>query len=116
MKKIGICLAFCIMSSSVFASETAEGLKKDFVSFKQEMQVKLEATEKKIQELKKKAGDKSTEAQEKSIREYENKRDELKSGLEKIDKQSKTKWQKTKKRMAQALDKLNKKVQKSLEE
>jgi hypothetical protein len=98
------------------ASETVQGLKKDYATFKQDMQVKLNETEAKIAELKAKAAAKSSAAQSKSITEYEQTRDKLKIQLDDMEKAGESKWKRAKRRMAESIDKLNKKVQKSLEE
>ena len=116
MKKIIISFILIIAFTNAHASETVQGIKKDYESFKQEMQTKLNETENKISELKLKAQAKGTAAQEKSITEYEQKRDQLKTQLEGLEKAGESKWKKTKKRLAESIDKLNKKVQKSLDQ
>ena len=116
MKNVIIGLILVFGFSTVKASEAIQGIKKDFTHFKEEMKAKLNETEKKIDELKSRAGNKTTEAQEKSIKDYEETRDQLKNQIEKISQKSESHWQKTKKRIAQSIDKLNKKVQKSLEQ
>ncbi len=116
MKSIMMSLILVFGFLSVQASETVQGAKKDYATFKQDMQVKLNETEAKIAELKAKAAAKSTAAQEKSITEYEKTRDKLKVQLEEMGKAGESKWKRTKRRMAESIDKLNKKVQKSLEE
>ncbi len=98
------------------ASETVQGMKKDYATFKQDMQLKLNETESKIAELKLKAQAKSSAAQEKSIAEYEQSRDKLKAQLDEMGKAGESKWRRAKRRMAESINKLNKKVQKSLEE
>jgi bacterioferritin (cytochrome b1) len=116
MKSLVIILVLVISFSGLMASETVKGIQKDYESFKLDMKLKLNATEAKINELKLKAQAQSAAAQEKSITEYEQTRDQLKAQLDDIEKAGETKWQKTKRRMAESIDKLNKKVQKSLEE
>ena len=111
---VGLILAFSF--SNIMASETVKGMQKDYESFKTDMQIKLAETENKINELKLKAQAKSSAAQEKSIVEYEQKRDQLKTQLDDMEKAGESKWKRTKRRLAESIDKLNKKVQKSLEE
>jgi hypothetical protein len=116
MKSIIISIVLVFGFLFVQASETVQGMKKDYASFKQDMQVKLNETEAKIAELKVKAAAKSSAAQEKSITEYEQSRDKLKAQLDEMEKAGESKWKRAKRRMAESIDKLNKKVQKSLEE
>lgn len=116
MKAIIISLMLGFIFLGARASETVKGIKKDYTTFKQDMQIKLDATEKKLAELKAKAEAKSSAAQEKSIQEYEQTRDKLKSQLAELEKSSESKWKKVKRRFAESIDKLNQKIQKSLEE
>jgi hypothetical protein len=44
------------------------------------------------------------------------KRDQLKKKLDDIEKAGESKWKKNKKRLAESIDQLNKKIQKSLEQ
>ena len=115
MKSTIISLIILLGLSVTQASETAEGIKKDYSSFKQEMQIKLNEAESKINELKVKAQEKSSTTQEKSILEYEKTRDKLKVQLNDLEKTGESKWKKAKKRMSESIEKLNRKVQKSLE-
>lgn len=116
MKNIFVSMILVLGCLSVQASEAVQGLKKDYATFKQDMQVKLNETEARIAELKTKEAAKSSAAQEKSITEYEQTRDKLKVQLDEMEKAGESKWKRTKRRMAESIDKLNKKVQKSLEE
>ncbi len=115
MKMIIIGLILVYSFTNIMASETIKGMQKDYELFKTDMQIKLAETEKKINELKLKAQAESTVAQEKSIVEYEQKRDQLKTQLEDMEKAGESKWKRTKRRLAESIDKLNKLVQKSLD-
>ena len=116
MKSIVMSLVLFFGFQGLQASEAVKGLKKDYQTFKQDMQIKLNETESKIAELKLKAQAHSSAAQEKTITEYEQNRDKLKAQLDEMGKAGESKWKNAKRRMAESIDKLNKKVQKSLEQ
>lgn len=115
MKKIIFVLIFALTTTTL-ASETAKGAKKDYEEFKVEMTQKLEATEKKIAELKAKAKTKGSEAEAKTIAEFEKTRDDLKQSLDELQKKSESNWKKLKKKFSSSVDNLNKKIQKKLED
>lgn len=110
---IGLLVSFSAYSN---ASETQKGVKKDYEQFKVEMTQELNEAEIKITELKLKTQEKGSETKDKTIKELERSRDELKASLEKMESSSKQGWAKFKKKFANSVDRLNQKVQKSLED
>ncbi len=114
MRKLLIIISLILGTSLLQASETVEGAKKDYAQFKQEMRAELDAAEAKIVELKGKAKEKGSEAQDRTIQELEQTRDELSAKLEKMQDNGETGWKKFKKNFANSVDNLNKKIQKSL--
>lgn len=109
-------LALLVFGLNGFSSETVEGAKKDYESFKQEMNVKLEKTQNRIEELKAKAKEKGSTAQDKTIQEYEETRAKLKAKIEEMEADTSKGWKKFKKGLSSSIDKLNSKIQKSLNE
>lgn len=109
-----VILAVISISAAAFASETVKGAKKDFAAFKEEMNTKLDNTEKKLAELKAEAKAKGNAAHDKTIAELEAARDKLKAELNELKDDGSNKWQSFKKSFAESLDQLNTKVQKAL--
>lgn len=99
-----------------FSSETVKGVKKDFETFKQEVSVQLEETEKNLSELKAKAKTKSSKALDQTIKEVEATREELKAKLSDLKDDGKNGWKKMKAGIADSFESMNKKIQKSLKE
>lgn len=98
------------------ASETVKGAQKDYDSFKKEMSVKLDETEKQLVELKIKAKEKGTDVKNKTVTELEESRDKLKAQLNELEKNGKEGWASFKKNFADSLDRLNSKIQKALKD
>lgn len=110
MKQIALLITtLTLMIASAFASETVEGVKKDYQTFKQEMSTKLEAMDQKIDQLK-------AESKENMVKDIEIARDQLRKELNEAKETSSTKWNQFKKSFGQSIDKLNNKVQKALKE
>lgn len=110
---------FCgalLIAGTGFASETVKGVKKDYESFRQEMSAKLDATEKKIAELKADAKTKGDAAKEKTVENLEKTRDQLKADLADAKAEGGSKWKSFKKSFANSVDKLNSKIQKAMKE
>ncbi len=105
-----------LLSLTVSASETVDGAKKDYESFKAEMSVKLERVESELALLKEKAKAKSTSAQNSSISELEKTQAKLKYELSEMKQTGATGWKKFKANFAASVDKLNSKVQKSMKD
>lgn len=112
-------VAFCLIAlalSTSFASETMKGMKKDYENFRQEMSAKLDATEKKIAELKADAKTKGNTVKEKTVQELEATRDQLKTELNETKAEGGSKWKSFKKSFAESIDRLNSKIQGAMQE
>lgn len=116
MKVIIALISFGLALGAAHASETVKGAKKDLDAFKKEMTVKLEATEKKLAELKIKAKAKGDAAQEKTVAELEQTKEKLQAELSDLKDDTKSSWTKFKAGLADSVDRLNAKIQKSLKE
>lgn len=101
---------------NVSASETAKGMKKDFETFKSKMSEKLDATEKKLGEMKTKAQAKGDKAAEKTVETLEETRGKLEAELGEAKSDSKSAWQRFKKSFAESVDALNAKIQKAMKD
>lgn len=115
-KMLTILLCVSAFGLSAFASETVKGAKKDIEAFKKEMAVKLEETEKKLAELRNKAGKKGDQMQTNAVKELETTRDTLKAELNDAKSDAHTNWSKFKVKMAKSIDELNEKIQKKLKD
>ncbi len=104
------------LSFSANASETVDGAKKDYENFKTEMSVKLEKVENELSLLKEKVKVKSTSAQAASISELEKTQAKLKYELSEMKQTGAVGWKKFKANFAASVDKLNSKVQKSMQD
>ncbi len=113
--KLIIALAL-VLSPFTFALETVEGAKKDIETFKNEMSVKLEKADEELKQLRDQATSKHKSAFEKAIAEYEESRGKLLKELNALKADSKEEWKTAKSRISKALDELNKKIQKTLNE
>lgn len=112
-----LCLISIVLSSSsIYASETAKGVKKDYEAFKQEMSLKLDAAEAKLTEVKAKAAQKGGEAQAKTVVELEKTRDRLRQELNGFQEDSKAGWQAFKRSLSKSVNRFNNKVQDALKE
>ncbi len=116
MKAIILAIILSTSLGAFAASETVKGAKKDFEQFKAEMNQELNEIDQKIEALKIKAKAKGNETHDKSIVELENTRNELNLKLDSVQKKSESNWKKFKKSFADSMNKLNSKVQKSLED
>jgi hypothetical protein len=104
------------ISTPLLASETVEGVKKDYEAAKIEVAAQLESLDKKIDELKASAQQKSTTAKEKTLKEAQTTREKLSADYERMKADSGSNWKSFKKRVARSLKKLNAKAQKALNE
>ena len=116
MKLAILALLTAFSLNSFAASETVKGAQKDYDTFKKEMSVKLEDTEKQLAELKSKAKEKGTDVKNKTVAELEESRDKLKNQLNELEKNGKEGWASFKKNFADSLDRLNLKIQKALKD
>lgn len=98
-----------MLMQPVHASETAEGIKKDYAAFKKEANAKLAELDQKIEKLK-------AESKETAAEELQSARDQLQKRMEEAEKTGSTKWAQFKKSFAESVDKLNSKAQKVLRE
>lgn len=96
------------------ASETVEGAKKDYQSAKAEVGAQLEALDKKIDELKASAAQKSTAAKERTLKEAQATRAKLGAEYDGMKESAGDNWASFKRRVGRSLDKLNAKAQKAL--
>lgn len=98
------------------ASETVEGMKKDYQTAKAEVGAQLDSLDKKIDELKASTKEKSTAAKELTLKEAEATREKLRADYEKMKADTSSNWTSFKKKVSSSLDSLNKKAQKVLNE
>ncbi len=98
------------------ASETVKGAKKDFQDAKSELALKLENVESQIKDLTVKIKSTGNEAQQKTLHELTVTKDKLRADINELQQDSKQRWKKFTKTMAESLDKLNDKVQSALKE
>ena len=113
MRKI-IFTTLVIFGMQTFALETVKGAKKDIESFKTEISAQLDTFEKKIEELKLKAKDKSHVVKDETIQDLEASRNSLKSELNKLEDSSKNNWKKMRKGISDSVRALHGKIQKAL--
>lgn len=97
--------------SFALALETPQAAKNDYAKFKQEMQVKLQALEVRIEKLKVQAKTGADEAQTKALADLEESRDKVKVELDQLETETKSDWKKLKRRIADSVDRLNRKAQ-----
>lgn len=102
------------ISCNSWASETVKGAKKDFAEFKQSMNTKLDKIEAELKELKASAGEKGHVAKEKTIKELEALRDDLRKKTEELNDDGSDAWKSFKEKLAKSADELNAKVQNAL--
>jgi TolA-binding protein len=100
------------------ASETVKGAQKDFENFKSDMNKQLRTLEIKITELKNKAKAETNETTKKTmdstVHELETGRDKLKSEIKDMKSETEESWAHVKKGLSDAMNSLNERVQKSL--
>ena len=101
-----------IVGEASAESETVKGVKKDFTAFRQEMDEKLDAAEKKLKELKEKSGQNS----DAMIAELESSTAKLKKEVSELKDDGQDGWRSFKKSLSASLDRLNTKIQKALRE
>jgi gas vesicle protein len=97
-----------------FASETVKGAEKDYQSFKEDMTHKLNDLEAQINEIKEKTKSHSSDVSEKTTHELESARDKIKAQLKDLKSDTDGSWKKLKKGIADSMNSLNEKVQKTL--
>ncbi len=97
--------------SFALALETPQAAKNDYAKFKQEMQVKLQALEVKIEKLKMQTKSSADEAQTKALADLEESRDKVSAELDRLETETKSDWKKLKRRIAESVDRLNRKAQ-----
>lgn len=113
-KFISVAILFSALSAT--ASETVEGAKKDYESFKQEMSIKLDKVENELAELKTKAKQKGSDAQDDAIVELEKTQAKLKAELVEAKQATNKGWKNFKVKFAASVDTLNSKIQKKLKD
>lgn len=107
---ITMALFFTVSATAfAFASETTEGMKKDYAAFKKDANQKLEDLDRKIDQLK-------AESKDSVAKDVEAARDRLRLEVEQAQQTTATKWVQFKRGFAQSMDNLNAKVQKVLKE
>ena len=108
-----VILSTASLVSKAAASETAEGMKKDFTEFKEQMSHQLDIADQKLQELATHVKSSSDQAGQKTVKELEKIRSDLKAGLDHLSGQGSKNWKKVKNNFADAIDQLNAKIQKA---
>ncbi len=103
-----------VLSSYVHSSETVEGAKKDFQTFKKDMNKRMDSLETQIKELKTKAKEHGEAAEEKTVTGLENAKNRLSEDLRKLQFESEKNFKKFKTEFASSLDNLNARIQKAL--
>lgn len=98
------------------ALETVKGVKKDYQAAKAEVAAQLESLDKKIDELKASAQQKSTAAKEGALKEAQDTRENLRADYEILKASSDSNWTSFKQKVARSLKNLNNKAQKALSE
>lgn len=111
-----IAVASIFSTHSYAESETVKGAKKDFESFKQEMGVKLEESQKKLDQLQEKAKEKGSHVKNETIEELRSNRDKLKVEYDNLKFEGQTRFQKMKASLSSSIDSLNGKIQKALKD
>ncbi|MBX3035253.1 MAG: hypothetical protein KF865_15150 [Bdellovibrionaceae bacterium] len=104
------------LTSPALALEAVEGAKKDYQTAKAEVAAQLDTLDKKIEELKKSAQQKSTAAKEKALNEAQEARVKLGAEYERMKTDTESNWTSFKKKVARSLEQLNSKAQKALNE
>lgn len=107
---------FFFLALTGFASETLEGAKKDFQTFKTEMTGRIESLEKQLSDLKAKAKENGKSVSEQTVEDLEKTRAQLRQQLEDMKFKGEKSFKKVKSRFAEALDSLNSGVQKALKD
>ncbi len=115
ISKLAVLILFMILPNAR-ASETLDGAKKDYNSFKIEMSAKLDQVESELNLLKEKAKVKTNQTQTDSIKELEITKAKLKSDLSEMKQSGATSWKKFKANFAESVNKLNSKVQSKLKD
>ena len=98
------------------ASETVEGVKKDYATFKAEMQTKLDALDLKLNRLVTEGKENGKAARDKAAVDLRAAREDLRRQLEEGRETSAEKWHRFKKDFGRSVDKLNDRLQKALNE
>lgn len=97
-------------------SATGAGFKQDMAEFRMEMSAKLESAETQIAALKEKSKMKGSSIKQATITDLEKTRDKIKTDLDALDKSTESSWRNLKTKIAQAMDNLNTKAQRLLQE
>ena len=117
MKNISaLILLTAIIFSNAYASETLQGIEKDYDAFKIEMSAQLDHVESELNLLKVKAKAKTNQTQNQSIEELEKTKAKLKSELSRVRQISISNWKNFKTSFAASVNKLNSKVQSKLKD
>lgn len=111
MKKIFLSVVLGLGFSFALALETPQAAKNDYAKFKQEMQVKLQALEVKLVKLKEQTKTGADAAQTKALADLEKSRDKVGVELDRLEIETKSDWKKLKRRIAESVDRLNRKAQ-----
>ena len=115
MKNISaLILLTAIIFSNAYASETLQGIEKDYDAFKIEMSAQLDHVESELNLLKVKT--KTNQTQNQSIEELEKTKAKLKSELSRVRQISISNWKNFKTSFAASVNKLNSKVQSKLKD
>ncbi len=100
--------------SALAESATVKGAQKDFETFKQEMAVKLEQAQAKLDELQTKAKVKGSNVKEETVTDLRVNRDKLKVQYDELKFESKSRFQRMKTGLSNSIDSLNNRIQKAL--
>lgn len=109
-------LSLLMLAGPAFASETVEGLKKDYASFKEDMNAKLAEMDRKIERLKAESAREGKSAKEQAVTDLQAAREKLRRELDKTREAGAEGWTKFKRGFARSVDNLNRKIQKALKE
>jgi len=116
MKTLLSIISLCLIIPAVNASEAVKGAKKDYQSFKQEMNMQLEQAEQNLEVLKAKSEDKLSSVQKAAIAELQATKENLKSRLENMKSESIKASRKVKADLASSISSLNERIQKALKD
>lgn len=107
-------LTIALVYSAAQASETIKGAKKDYQTFKKNMEGQLEVADKKLEELKAKGVDKVDEAHKTTVSDLEATKSKLKLDLEKLKADGEKATKEFKSKLAESISSLNERIQKAL--
>lgn len=116
MKLLLAIISLSLITFAVNASETVKGVKKDYQSFKQEMNMQLEQAEQSLEVLKAKGEDHLNSAQKATLAELQATKEKLKSKLDSMVQESVKTSRKVKADLASSISSLNERIQKALKD